>query len=120
MSERRKHERKRSTRYILVVNGDTEEHLGCLVDLTAEGMRLMGNKSINSGSIFRLIIKINDTKAILVDAQSRWCKKNDNPEIFETGFLFHNITKDNLAKIKELIDSPLFKESLLFASSELG
>ena len=119
MTERRKRERKRSTRYILVINRDTKEQMGCLVDLTTEGMRLMGNISIKPGSVFQLKIEINDTKYILIDAQSRWCKKNDNPEIFETGFLLQNITEDNLAKIKQLIDSHLFKESLQFSSLEL-
>jgi hypothetical protein len=120
MSERRNRERKHTARYISVIDRDTDKPMGWLVDLSTEGMRLMGNVSVRSGSVLQLIIKINNTKEILVDAQSRWCQKNDNAELFETGFFFQDITEDNLTRIKELIESPLFKESSQLASLELG
>lgn len=120
MSERRNRERKRTAKYMSVIDRDSDKPLGWLVDLSTEGMRLMGNVSIRSGSLLRLIIKINDTKEIMVDAQSRWRNKNNNTELFETGFFFQDITEDNLTKIKELIESPLFKESSQLASLGLG
>ncbi len=118
MKERRKAERKRPTNYIAVVNRESNEPIGCLIDLTIEGFRLMHNEPVKEGALLRLRIKINEFEYILLDAQSRWCKKGD-ADIYEIGFQTQNISADNLAKVRLLISSPAFMESLRVTSVEL-
>ena len=119
MKERRKSARKRPTNYIAVVNRETNEPIGCLMDLTIEGLRLMHNEPVEEGALLRLRIKVNEFEYILLDAQSRWCKKDD-ADIYEIGFQTHNISADNLEKVRRLISSPTFMESLRVTSTEFN
>ncbi len=119
MKERRKSSRKRPTNYIAVVNRESNEPIGCLIDLTIEGFRLMHNEPVKEGALLRLRMQINEFEFILLDAQSRWCKKGD-ADIYEIGFQTHNISADNLEKVRRLISSPTFMESLRATSAELN
>jgi len=56
MDEKRKHDRKRSSGYVAVIDIKTDEHLGCLVDLTLEGMRLMTKKQYEPSTISSFIL----------------------------------------------------------------
>ena len=112
MKERRSSERKRPANYIAVVNRETNEPIGCLVDLTIDGMRIMNNKPIEEGILLKLRITINDSEYVFLDARSRWCKKCEGAEIYEIGLQTQDMTRENLEKINRLMNASVFTESL--------
>jgi hypothetical protein len=120
MEERRKAGRKRPTNYIAVINRETNEPIGCLVDLTIEGMRIINNEPIVEGNLLKLRIKLDEIEYILLDAQSRWCRKCEAADIYEIGFQTHNISADNLEKVRRLMESAMFTESLKATSVEFN
>ena len=83
MKERRSSERKRPANYIAVVNRETNEPIGCLVDLTIDGMRIMNNKPIEEGILLKLRITINDSEYVFLDARHDARKPRENQQADE-------------------------------------
>lgn len=81
--------------YLQVLDAATGEELGRLVDLTAEGMRLVGRREIPVGARHDLRIVLPAGAAasaeLAVTAVCRWTGCDVNPDLAATGFLFEGL-----------------------------
>ncbi|MCP4631380.1 MAG: hypothetical protein GY855_00530 [candidate division Zixibacteria bacterium] len=115
MNNERKSTRKNSLFYTEVFNEDNQKLAGRLVNLGPEGMMLLSEKPIEPDSIFKLkmVLPISneDKDAIRFYAESRWCKRDINPEYYDTGFKLMNVSRENRLKLKKYIDEYSFPNS---------
>ncbi len=91
MSEKRTVPRKNFSFYMRVLNDDTEEILGHMVEVSAIGLRLetVGPLPINKDYYLRLELTpdLGDLPYIVFIARTKWCKiDNIQPNLFRVGF----------------------------------
>ncbi len=89
--ERRKRERRAFSQYMRFVDDRTGELVGDLVDISANGFRLEGSKSItpNTEVYFRVDVpaEVSQKTVIAFVARCLWCKKHPvDLRLFESGF----------------------------------
>lgn len=91
MAEKRTVPRKNFSFYMRVLNDDTEEILGHMVEVSPIGLRLetVGPLPINTDYYLRLELTpdLGDLPYIVFIARSKWCKIDDiQPNLFRVGF----------------------------------
>jgi len=68
----------------------TNESIGHLIDLTLEGMKTLGPKSINREETYKFRIdlpkEVKGVQRITVEAQCVWCEKDINPDFCSAGY----------------------------------
>ena len=107
MREKRRLNRKKLFFYLPVINKDTNEKIGSLINLHQKGLLLTSEKNISIGNNFNIIIKIpeniehnNDIEAAVI---SRWSNTSPNPSFYDTGFEFIQLNHDNIFLINLLM-----------------
>ena len=94
MDNNRKQDRYKCMAYCGVFDIATENHLGILIDLSLNGLRVMGEEKLRSGKVFNLRLemakKVNDSKIIYVSATCNWSEKSKEPKFYISGFEFDN------------------------------
>ena len=107
--EQRRMKRRHLIYYLEVIDRDTAELIGFLVDITAKGIMLMSEIPIETGKMFhlRILLKtdLSEKKYLNFDAKSKWCKKSINTEIYDTGFELINSEISEFREIEEIIDA---------------
>lgn len=107
MSAQRKLERKRLIFYLKVFGEKTNRLIGDLVDITTEGIRLIGNRPIKTEITYKLRMdlprEINGKREIIFNARSRWCEKDDRTDFYNTGFQLMSISPGDVNRIENLI-----------------
>jgi hypothetical protein len=91
MAEKRTVPRKNFSFYMRVLNDDTEQILGHMVEVSAVGLRLetVGPLPINKDYYLRVELTpdLGDLPYIVFIARSKWCKIDDiQPNLFRVGF----------------------------------
>ena len=107
MLEKRKLKRRQLIYYLKVMDGNTNELLGRLADITTEGIMLISEKAIETERPFSLQLILptgmRGGKKIDIEAKSLWSKRDVNPDLIDTGFRFIKISPEDLETIDELI-----------------
>lgn len=115
MSNRRVSERKHLVYYLQVVDRNTNQPVGRLVDITAEGLMLVSDYPLATNTIFnlRMILPVGapEGQHLDFDAKSLWCSNDINPEFYDTGFQLLNATSEEIETIENLIADYGFPES---------
>jgi hypothetical protein len=113
MSEKRKLQRRHLIYYLRVFDRETNEVLGHLINISPAGIMLMSEEPIETNKIFKLRmdlpVEISEKTEILFDAESRWSKKDVNPEFYDTGFSIINLSYQDGRLIEQLIDDYGFR-----------
>lgn len=106
MGERRKLARKSTNDYFLVHNDETDELIGRVMDLNADGAMLISEEPIPVPRTFkcrmRLPQMIGRYRFVHFELESKWCNKNKRLGWFEAGFQMREISMETLAVIEEL------------------
>ena len=115
MSERRHLKRRHLLYYLSVEDIDTGRLLGHLVDVTADGIMLMGAEPIQAGQVFRLRMTVpagaeGTSQTIDFQAKSVRSGKDVNPDFFDTGFHMVSLTPTQLGLMETLIDDYGFRD----------
>lgn len=101
-------ERRHLVFYLRVFDGMSSKVVGHIVDISSQGLMLISDNSVPINENYRLRMRlpaeIGDKDEILIDATSRWCKQDENPDFFITGFQIFNLTTDIEKYIHRLID----------------
>lgn len=109
----RKSERQRLIYFLQVFNQETEKFLGNLVNISPDGMLLFGEQPIEPGQRYRLRMNVQflgeDQTTLEVEAESRWCKNNTHPDIYDAGFRLINVPEEQQLLINQLIKEFGFK-----------
>jgi PilZ domain-containing protein len=94
--------------FFRVLNGETGEQLGNLVDLTVDGLRMVSSTRINPDAIYYLKLvlptEIEGVSEVTISAISRWCNQDTNPEFFNAGFEFRNISMKHIKVVRQIIE----------------
>jgi hypothetical protein len=113
MKENREFERIRTAHYLRVYNNSDDTYLGHVYDISANGMRIIGEKKFDVGASFHLKIRLPEGgilgDAIVIPAEIRWCTLNETIKLHETGFQFKQTAGMAVFAVKTLINDILRK-----------
>jgi c-di-GMP-binding flagellar brake protein YcgR len=107
MQDRRIQERRNLIYYLQVVEKGTNRLLGRLVDITADGMMMIADHQLAPLAIFQLRLQLPqegfEQEFLDLEARSLWCRPDVNPNFFDTGFEFFNLTDRDRRIIQGLV-----------------
>ena len=87
--------RKNTPHNVKIIDAESNKVLGRVVDITADGLMMVGGEHVDPGRVFNLRIvlpSMTDGKHdITVQAEAVWSKPDTNPSFFQTGFQFQNL-----------------------------
>lgn len=109
MSERRRLERKEFSYYMRLVDSDTQNLIGHLVDISSGGFKLDSQKPIPVNQDFRLRMELTsdvaDKPTMTFVARSKWCEIDPlDPFVYNVGFQLIHITPSDLNIINRMMD----------------
>jgi len=114
MYERRKVKRRHLIYYLRVFEQETNKLVGHLVDLTPDGVMLISEEQIELNKLFHLRMvlpsRVGGKEEWLFDAETRWCRKDINPDFYDTGFLLMNVAETDTEVIGNLIQGFGFQD----------
>jgi hypothetical protein len=95
--------------YFRVVNEETGELIGHLVDITIQGLRVICEKPVHPDAIFhlRLIlpVEVEGAREFTLSAMSRWCSQDNVSGFYNAGFEFRNVSLKTTKIIEGVIKS---------------
>ena len=107
LQDKRKLKRRHLIYYLRVFSMPAAELLGHLVDITPEGIMIIGEKPIPVDQDYQLHMdlpaEIMGKDRIEFSAHSKWSNKDVDPSFFGTGFQLQNVNAEDLKIIKRLI-----------------
>ena len=113
MSEKRKLARRHLIYYLRVFDRESNELIGHLINISPQGIMIMSEEPLEINKHFKLRmdlpVDIFDKTEIEFDAESRWCKKDINPEFYDTGFAIIDLSYTDGRLIEKLIDDYGFR-----------
>ncbi|MBW1707554.1 MAG: PilZ domain-containing protein [Deltaproteobacteria bacterium] len=116
MEVKRKQKRRDLITYLRVFGENAEQPIGHLVTITTDGMMLISEEPIETGKVFQLRVvlpaEIEGSKEVSLPAKSMWCREDENPAFYNTGFQLINPSPNHIKIIEHLIQKYCFKESL--------
>lgn len=105
--EMRQVERKYIVFYLRVFDGMSRKVLGHLVDISEKGIMMISDTPIEVNESFRLRMslpaQLKDSSEVLFTATSRWCKQDENPDFYLSGFYLHDLEVETENVIRRLI-----------------
>ena len=109
MHERRKTKRRNLSYYMPVLDPSTEEILGHLVDITAQGIMMDSQKIYPLNKDFKLRLNVTSDVAnksyIEFIARTKWCKPDSiEPYLYDIGFEIIKISNEDGAVIKAIVE----------------
>jgi hypothetical protein len=116
VKEKRRLKRRHLIYYLRVFEKNDDQPIGHMVDISAEGMMLISEDPIKTGTVFELRmvlpVEIEGSREIIFSAESRWCGKDENPDFYNTGFQLIDPSQEHIKITEHLIQKFCFKENL--------
>ncbi len=109
MIEKRKSHRKIADEVLEICDQITGMHIGRVVNISAEGLMLLSQEPIVTGSVYQLDLEMpdpgadGDSKHITFGAEAVWTTEASQPESFWTGFRIIDISSEDVLAIDDLI-----------------
>jgi hypothetical protein len=117
MKERRTIRRRYLLYYARIFDTSTRQQVGNLVDITTHGAMALSPKAFVAGQTYRLRIELSDDISDRADMEismiARWSHPDIEPRLFNTGFEFLEVGKDEEAVIKRIVEIYGFRDNLL-------
>ena len=112
MADKRQ-KRKNCRVFMKVVNNETDQVMGHMVNLTTEGLMLTGENEIGTGITFQLKVvlpaEVKGVRELLLTAVSRWCDPDeDTPQFYNTGLKVAEVSRPEVKIIKQLMKKYCF------------
>ncbi len=112
--DQRRAQRRHLIYYLKVIDKETDQPLGFLVDITTRGMMLMSETPIESNKLFHLKIllqtELSEKQYLNFEAKSKWCKNGINSDFYDTGFELIDVDVSEFKEIEEIIDALGFND----------
>ncbi len=113
MAEKRKLKRRHLIYYLRVFDRESNKLIGHLIDISPQGIMIMSEEPLEVNKLFKLRmdlpVDVFEKTEIEFDAESRWTKKDINPEFYDTGFAIMNLSYTDGRLIEKLIDDYGFR-----------
>ena len=107
-TEMRGHDRTEVSEVIRVVDTQTGQAIGQLVNISEEGFMLLGTQPVTENSIFQLSLEsetaAQDAGPILIGAESLWCHSSSDQTQFWAGFYIIDISDEDHERVRHLTD----------------
>jgi hypothetical protein len=114
MPERRKYTRRDLMFYSRVVDANTGRMVGNLLNITPEGAMVLSEKQIPPDIAMELHIElpeeISPKPELIFQAISLWCQPDINPEFFDVGFQFQDVSEEKAEVIQRLVKEYGFRD----------
>ena len=117
MADKRTLKRKHLVYYLKVYDRKTNKLIGHLVDVTTEGIMLIGKDKIDKNTLFQMRLDLNENKKntdkneIWFDAESVWSSKDVNLSgFYDTGFRLINVPKEDQQKMEQWFQNSWFRD----------
>lgn len=109
IQERRRYKRKNLSYYLPIIDNDTEQVLGHLVDISPVGIMIDCKHNIPSGQSFNLRLDLmenmSDRASIEFAAQCKWCRFDKiQPYLYNAGFEIKDISEADLEVVKAIAE----------------
>ena len=111
-SKKRISERKNLVYYLKVTDTETNQPLGHAVDISNQGFMLIVGKPIEPEALFQLKMllpeEIQGNRYFEFSSMSRWCRQDDDPDYYNVGFQFANVSAEDAQLISRVIEKYCF------------
>lgn len=112
--DKRQVERKYLVFYLRVFDGLGSKVMGHLVNISSNGIMLLSDFPIPVNEVYKLRMRLPhelvENGEIILNATSRWCKSDANPEFYVTGFQLYDISPMLRSTILSMIDEFSYSE----------
>ncbi|MEW8508524.1 MAG: PilZ domain-containing protein [Candidatus Thiodiazotropha sp.] len=107
MQEQRQSPRKVANEVLIIADQITGSHIGRVVNISAEGLMLLSNEPMVTGSVYQLNLLLpvpkKNRENLSFTAEAVWCTEASQPESYWSGFHIIDIDADDVLIIDELI-----------------
>jgi hypothetical protein len=114
--ERRNIDRLKLFYYLRVYDRKTKKSIGSVVDISAQGMKMVGDSYVLPDSLLSFTILLPEGSilgdSVEIDARCKWCNEDKSNSSFESGFEFAKKADSGVFVVKALIDD-LQKNNML-------
>ena len=114
MQERRTYPRKDLLLFANVYDSKSGKIVGTLLNITLEGAMVLSENMIDANNTMELHIKLPENfvqkNELVFTANSRWCGPDINPEFFDVGYQFANVSEEDGQIIQTIIEKYGFKD----------
>lgn len=115
MQNRRKTKRRYLLYFVRVINADTRQQIGNLVDITPQGAMIVGQEPIPEGQSIRLRLELTsevaDKPFLEFPTRSKWCHPDFEPSLHITGFEILELTLEDTRIIQKIIETFGFRDN---------
>lgn len=115
MEDRRKFRRRYLMYYSRVFDRKTGSVLGYIVDLTPDGAMIISEEPVAPGQVFQFRMDlpedISEKSFMDFEAKSVWCKKDIDPNFYDTGLQMMDIAEDDQKIVEKMIQEYGFREN---------
>ena len=107
-SEKRQVVRRHLVFYLRVFDGMSNRVVGHLMDISQSGLMILSDEPVAVNEEYRLRMhlpwEMAGSEEIVFGATSRWCRADENPEFFLSGFQIQDIEREAERLIRHLIE----------------
>jgi hypothetical protein len=108
-TERRKLKRRNLSYYLPVIDMNTQQVMGHLVDITPVGLMMDSKKPIPTNLDFNLHLDlmkdVSEKASIEFTARSKWCRPDTiQPYLFNAGFQIINLSPEDTEIVKRIAE----------------
>ena len=116
MSEKRDRKRKRPIYYLKLINKDTQDLAGGIIDISPRGIKLSGTESYQLDSLTQFSLALPDAiegeREVTFKARNIWSKRDTRGDFYDyytSGFRLENVNDDDISTIEGSLKSYLFE-----------
>jgi hypothetical protein len=113
-SEQRQVARRHLVFYLRIFDGMGSRVLGHLMDISPRGLMILSDEPVAVNEEYRLRMRlpqeVSGSDEILFGAVSRWCRRDENPDFYITGFQIQDMDTETRKLVSDLIDEFGFAE----------
>ena len=104
MTQQRDSVRRKAGDSLVAFDLQTNQPIGQVINMSYRGMKLMTEEPVEMSKVFYCRIPlpedIPDYSEIIVDAECRWCRKNEDTGWYDSGYLLRKVTEKDADVIK--------------------
>ena len=97
----RREQRFQVSRVIRAINRATGDEVGRIVNISTDGIMLLGGMPVEENSILELILAFGEhgTETIALGVESLWCRSNDDHSQFWSGHYIIDVSAQDLERL---------------------
>ena len=106
--EQRQVTRRHLAFYLRIFDGMSSRVVGHLMDVSPKGLMLLSDEPVPVNEEYRLRMRLPTEVVgrdeIIFGAVSRWCRQDENPDFYVTGFQIQDMDDDTEKAVAQLIE----------------